>query len=336
MLATLQTLYADVPVCAKNTGGLSSTFQSIIGVKQGCPLSPVLFGIFMGEFELHVQRTVSPALAQLPQLCGSPVHPLLFADDMLLRSTSAAGLNAQLQSLQAYCDTKKQTVNAAKARVMIMPPGGGRGGRRAATEVFCYGGQRQDMVKTIKYLGLTFAQQCKAHGFTCCAWSWPRLAGAPCLPCASGLGSWELQRSSTSCSCLAYLSSLCPHTAARSGGWMSWTSLTRPLKGCTAGFAGGCWDCRRGPTLRWPWRSWGGGHCACTGAAGGPPLELYARAAGVQQTGFLGSSRSEPALKPFAPTCESVIADVQCRQLWHSVRKRRSTRAPPAPRAKSH
>ena len=169
MLATLQALYADVPVCVKTAEGLSSTFQSIIGVKQGCPLSPLLFGIFMDDFELHVQRTVSPALAQLPQLCGSPVPPLLFADDMLLMSTSAAGLNAQLQSLQTYCDAKKLTVNAAKTQVMIMRPGGGSGGRLAAAEVFCYGGQRLEVVKTIKYLGLTFAQLSKAHGFACCA-----------------------------------------------------------------------------------------------------------------------------------------------------------------------
>jgi hypothetical protein len=72
----------------------------LLGVKPGCPFSPLLFGIFMDDFELHGQRTVSPALAQLPRLCGSPVPPLMFADDMLLISTSAAGLNAQLQSLQ--------------------------------------------------------------------------------------------------------------------------------------------------------------------------------------------------------------------------------------------
>ena len=169
MLATLQALYADVPVCVKTDEGLSSTFQSIIGVKQGCPLSPLLFGIFMDDFELHVQRTVPAALAQLPLLCGSPVPPLLFADDMLLISTSPAGLNAQLQSLQTYCDAKKLTVNAAKTQVMIMRPGGGSGGRLAADEVFCYGGKRLEVVKTIKYLGLTFAQLSKAHGFACCA-----------------------------------------------------------------------------------------------------------------------------------------------------------------------
>jgi hypothetical protein len=118
-------LLPDVPICVKTAEGLSSTFKSIVGVKQGCPLSPLLFGIFLDDFELHVQHTVPPALSQLPLLYGYTVPPLLFADDMLLLSTSVAGLNAQLQSLQAYCDAKKLTVNAAKTQVIIMRPGGG-------------------------------------------------------------------------------------------------------------------------------------------------------------------------------------------------------------------
>ena len=168
MLGALQALYADVPVRVKTAEGLSSTFQSTIGVKQGCPLSPLLFGIFLDDFELHVRRTVPPTIAQLPLLCGHPVPPLLFADDMLLLSTSATGLNAQLQSLQSYCDAKKLTVNTAKTQVMIMRPGGG-GGRPAKGEKFFYAGQPLEVVTSIKYLGLTFSQLSRAHGFAYCA-----------------------------------------------------------------------------------------------------------------------------------------------------------------------
>ena len=169
MLSALQALYADVPVCIKTEEGLSSTFQSTIGVKQGCPLSPLLFGIFLDDFELHVKGTVPPEIAQLPMLCDRPVPPLLFADDMLLMSTSSTGLNAQLESLQAYCNAKKLTVNAAKTQVMIMRPGGGGGARLAKHEAFFYAGQQLEVVKAIKYLGLTFSQLSKAHGFACCA-----------------------------------------------------------------------------------------------------------------------------------------------------------------------
>jgi hypothetical protein len=169
MLATIQALYADVPVCVKTAEGLSQTFQSTLGVKQGCPLSPLLFGMFLDDFELHVQRTVSSAVAHMPVLSGHPVPPMLFADDMLLISTSPAGLRAQLSSLQSYCDAKKLTVNAAKTQVMIMRPGGGSGGRLAADEAFTYAGQTLEVVKATKYLGLTFSQLSKRYGFTCCA-----------------------------------------------------------------------------------------------------------------------------------------------------------------------
>lgn len=40
MLAAIQAMYAEVMVCVRTEEGLSGTFQSLLGVKQGCPLSP--------------------------------------------------------------------------------------------------------------------------------------------------------------------------------------------------------------------------------------------------------------------------------------------------------
>ena len=168
MLPAIQAMYADVPVCVKTAEGLSSCFQSALGVKQGCPLSPLLFGIFLDDFESHLQLTAGEA-GCLPQLAGHTVPPLLFADDMLLVATSPAGLNAQLGSLQAYCDAKKLTVNTAKTQVMIFRPGGGGSAKLAAGEAFTYAGRQLEVVKHVKYLGLTFAQLSKRHGFSCCA-----------------------------------------------------------------------------------------------------------------------------------------------------------------------
>jgi hypothetical protein len=169
MLQAIQAMYADVPVCVKTEEGLSGCFQSVLGVKQGCPLSPLLFGVFLDDFEAHLQLTAGTA-ADRPQLAGRTVPPLLFADNMFLLSLSPAGLQAQLAALQDYCDGKKLTVNTAKTQVMIMRPGGGSGnGRLAAGEAWSYVGRPLEVVRTVKYLRLTFSQLSKQSGFAGCA-----------------------------------------------------------------------------------------------------------------------------------------------------------------------
>ncbi|KAI3427296.1 hypothetical protein D9Q98_007227 [Chlorella vulgaris] len=168
MLQAIQAMYADVPVCVRTEEGLSGCFQSVLGVKQGCPLSPLLFGIFLDDFEGHIQQLGDAAA--LPQLAGRTVPPLLFADDMFLLSSSASGLQAQLHALQDYCNAKKLTVNAKKTQVMIMRPGGGSGnGKLAAGEFFEYAGLPLEVASSTKYLGLTFSQLSKQHGFASCA-----------------------------------------------------------------------------------------------------------------------------------------------------------------------
>jgi hypothetical protein len=167
MLQAITAMYADVPVCVKSAEGLSGCFQSMLGVKQGCPLSPLLFGIFLDDWETHLQSVVG-ATADQPCLAGRKVPPLLFADDMFLIALSPAGLQAQLDCLQDYCDAKKITVNAAKTQVMIMRPGGGNG-KLAAGESFSYAGRPLEVVGSVKYLGLTFSQLSKQRGFASCA-----------------------------------------------------------------------------------------------------------------------------------------------------------------------
>jgi hypothetical protein len=75
-----------------------------------------------------------------------------------------------LHALQDYCNAKKLTVNAKKTQVMIMRPGGGSGnGKLAAGESFAYAGLPLEVASSTKYLGLTFSQLSKQHGFASCA-----------------------------------------------------------------------------------------------------------------------------------------------------------------------
>ena len=62
MLAALKAYYADVHVCVDIPSvGTSAPFSNTMGVKQGCLMSPTLFG-YIDRLELHLQAHAQDAL----------------------------------------------------------------------------------------------------------------------------------------------------------------------------------------------------------------------------------------------------------------------------------
>jgi hypothetical protein len=49
--AAIHRLYEEVKVKIRTSTGISESFRSDIGVKQGCPLSPTLFGLYIDKLE---------------------------------------------------------------------------------------------------------------------------------------------------------------------------------------------------------------------------------------------------------------------------------------------
>lgn len=57
MLRAVACMYSSVPKCARQHGQLGPAFDSAFGVKQGDPMSPLLFGLFLDGVEQHVARS---------------------------------------------------------------------------------------------------------------------------------------------------------------------------------------------------------------------------------------------------------------------------------------
>ena len=61
LLAAIMRLYESLLGRLHAANGMSNFIQSTIGVKQGCPLSPTLLGIYINELEAflheHIQDT---------------------------------------------------------------------------------------------------------------------------------------------------------------------------------------------------------------------------------------------------------------------------------------
>ena len=77
---------------------------------------------------------------------------LLFADDVVLTSFSAVGLQKQIDLLKGFADRFHMTVNLNKTKVIVFRKGGFLGAR----EYWHYGDQRIEVVNSYKYLGLYF------------------------------------------------------------------------------------------------------------------------------------------------------------------------------------
>ncbi|MCO5589452.1 hypothetical protein L7F22_043419 [Adiantum nelumboides] len=108
-------LYESVTGRVRAAGGLSNAIESTIGVKQGCPLSPTLFGIYIDELSKYVD-TYGDAGSSL---VGVMIPLLLYADDVVLISDSPEGLQRQLDALQRFCADRDLTVNLGKTKVMV-------------------------------------------------------------------------------------------------------------------------------------------------------------------------------------------------------------------------
>lgn len=158
MLAALKSLYAEVRARVATLDGLTDPFDCSLGVKQGCPLSPLLFGLYIDRLE----PLIAACNGAPPTLNGTPVPLLLYADDLLLISSNPAGLQRQLDSLHTFCTASELDVNLTKTQIVICA-----GGRRSAarTPVWHLGGERVSVVMQYKYLGLTFEG---SHGFSRC------------------------------------------------------------------------------------------------------------------------------------------------------------------------
>jgi hypothetical protein len=149
MLAAVRAMYANVRCTIKSKEGLTSTFGSAMGVKQGCSLSPLLFGLYIDS--LFAELAALPVAH--PKILLQVVPALLFADDVVLLAHSVHALQALLNGLADFCDRKRLEVNLGKTKVMVLVVGRARA--RVKSVTVHYKKAMVEVVSEYKYLGLT-------------------------------------------------------------------------------------------------------------------------------------------------------------------------------------
>jgi len=116
ILSTIMHMYWQAPMVTKVGRSLGDAFDTTRGVKQGDPLSPLLFGVFIDRVESWLESRVPGSGAQLGQQL---VRLLLYADDLALLATSAAQLQSLLDALHDFCVEYDMEVNVAKTEIVV-------------------------------------------------------------------------------------------------------------------------------------------------------------------------------------------------------------------------
>ena len=148
MLQAITQMYWEAPLVPKLGPTLGPEIASTCGVKQGDPLSPLLFGLFIDEFEAWLRDRLPGAGIQLGDML---LQMLLYADDMALLAANPETLQRQLNLLHEFCVAKGMEVNVAKTEIVVF-----RHHSQAVQETWSwnYHGSPIQRVSEFKYLGV--------------------------------------------------------------------------------------------------------------------------------------------------------------------------------------
>ena len=123
------------------------------GVRQDCPLSPLLF-------DIYIQQLIEEALENTEdgvKVNGLLVKAVRFADDQAMVSSSNVGLQRIIDALNKTSNNYGMKINIKKTKVMRVCKTGGKKMR------IMINGHRVEQVRQFVYLGSAITEDCKCH-----------------------------------------------------------------------------------------------------------------------------------------------------------------------------
>ena len=123
-------------------------FESHVGLKQGCPLSPLLFAIYISDLDETLRQNQLGGLV----VEGVKLYCLAYADDLALLATDAKALKDMIKCLHRYAKRKKLTINVQKTKVLAFSKGARKSSELWKTPT----GESYEEVDEFQFLGVTF------------------------------------------------------------------------------------------------------------------------------------------------------------------------------------
>ena len=150
IIERIQEIYNSTSTTVKAMQVETETFYITKGVRQGCPLSPTLFAIYLSDLDDYMAQGQSGGAI----VGNRKIWNLAYADDIVLLATNETEMKEVLKRFKLYAEKKKLTLNTEKSKVMIFKK---REGRKRKEEIkWKWGEEDLQQVKEFKYLGYHF------------------------------------------------------------------------------------------------------------------------------------------------------------------------------------
>ena len=146
LFSVIKSMYENSVSCVKFKGEFSEIFSVEKGVLQGEPLSPMLFSLFLNDFENEFIESLCIPV----EIRNIALFLLMYADDTIIFSETVDGLQTMLNSLFNYCSKWNLTVNINKTKVVVFR----NGGKLRNDEKWTYNGENIEVVDQYLYLGV--------------------------------------------------------------------------------------------------------------------------------------------------------------------------------------
>ncbi len=123
--------------------------RSAKGVRQGCILSPLLFGLYTEELAVRVKSTGLGV-----RVGNDKLSLLLYADDVVIMSENAEELQTMLNEVTGYGRDFRVKFSSEKSQVLVV-----NGLEDDVDRSWQLGGQAIQRVSEYKYLGVCFNEK---------------------------------------------------------------------------------------------------------------------------------------------------------------------------------
>ncbi|KAK3513103.1 hypothetical protein QTP70_001397 [Hemibagrus guttatus] len=146
LLRAVRSLYNRSRSLVRIASCKSDLFPVHVGLRQGCPLSPVLFIVFMDRISRRSQGLEGVRFGD------HRISSLIFADDVVLLASSGLDLQHALGRFAAECAAAGMRVSTSKSKAMVLD-------RKKVACTLQVGGEVLPQVEEFKYLGVLFTSE---------------------------------------------------------------------------------------------------------------------------------------------------------------------------------